>query len=624
MSLRDIIFGRPLASSEGAKEELGVITGVPALGLDALASTAYGPEAALIALMPLGAAGLHYYPAIIFAIVGLLAALYASYRQIAAAYPRGGGAYTVAKDNLGSKVGVWAAVALLLDYLLNVAVGISAGVGAVISAIPALHSHILGLSLAVLLTLTVLNLRGVRSSGLILTLPVAAFVVCLATIIGLGIARALQSGGHPEAIATPAAIPPAAGTASAWLFLAAFANGCTAMTGIEAVSNGVPLFRKPSVKNAQRTLTAIVAILSLFLLGLAYLCPAFEIGAMDERVSGYQTVLAQLVAAVAGRGVFYHLSLAAIFIVLTYSAQTSFADFPRVCRLLAEDEYLPHAFAIRGRRLVFSYGIIVLAVLSALLLIAFGGVTEGLIPLFAAGAFSAFLLSQTGMIIHWAKKRGRGWWLKLLCNTLGAAVTGAALIVIVTAKFVHGAWMVAVAGPAIVLLLNKIKRHYRVIGRQVDYPLKLAAGKSARPLVIIPIEGWNRVSEKAVRLGTLFSDDIVALHISTEKDDKQLLQKLWAEKVEEPARAAGLVPPRLEIIDSPYRRIYQPVLDFINEAKQAKPDRLVAIIVPELVEPHWYEYLLHNLHGKVLRSLIYLKGDDRTAVINSPWYLKDI
>src|SRR5579883_2302020 len=305
MSLRDIIFGRPLASSEGAKEELGVITGVPALGLDALASTAYGPEAALIALMPLGAAGLHYYPAIIFAIVGLLAALYASYRQIAAAYPRGGGAYTVAKDNLGSKVGVWAAVALLLDYLLNVAVGISAGIGAVISAIPALHSHTLMLCLIVLLTLMLVNLRGVRESGMVFVFPVLAFLSCLAIATMIGLVRVWQSGGHPHPIITPPPLRSAGAPVTAWLLLMAFANGCTAMTGIEAVSNAVPLFREPKVPNAHRTLTAIMVVLSLFLLLLGYLCPAYQIGGMNEQQPGYQNVLSQLVAAVAGRSFFY-------------------------------------------------------------------------------------------------------------------------------------------------------------------------------------------------------------------------------------------------------------------------------------------------------------------------------
>jgi amino acid transporter len=624
MSLRDIIFGRPLASSEEKKEKLAVFSGVPVLGLDALASTGYGPEAALIILLPLGAAGLRYYPLIVLAIVVQLAALYLSYRQTAAAYPNGGGAYTVAKDNLGVRAGQWAAVALLLDYLLNVVIGISAGVGAVVSAVPSLYPYILILCLAVLLTLTIVNLRGIRTSGLIFILPVAAFVTCLTIAIGLGLARAWQSGGQPIPVVSPPAIPQATEAVGMWLLLAAFANGCTAMTGIEAVSNAVPLFREPPVPNAQRTLTVIVLIQSFFLLGLGYLCPAYHIAAMDEQQEGYQTILSQLVAAAAGRGVFYDVSLAAIFIVLTYSAQTSFTDFPRVCRLLAEDGFLPRAFAIRGRRLVFSFGIIILAILSTVFLIASGGVTEKLIPLFAVGAFSAFMFSQVGMVIHWLRKGGRANWLSLLLNGAGAAITGITLVIIITAKFTQGAWVTIVAALALVVLMSKINSHYKRIGREVEQPLKLVASELTPPVVVIPIDGWNRVTEKAVRIGALLSDDIIAVHISTDRVYKRRLKKLWVEKVEQPAKAVNLAVPRLEVIDSPYRRIYQPILEFINKIKEEKPDRLVAVVIPELIEPHWYEYLLHNLHGKVLRSLLYFKGDDRTIVINSPWYLHDV
>jgi amino acid transporter len=624
MSLRDIIFGRPLASSEEKKEELSVFSGVPALGLDALASTGYGPEAALVILLPLGAHGLRYFPVIVLAVVILLTSLYLSYRQTAAAYPNGGGAYIVAKDNLGIRAGQLAAIALLLDYLLNVVIGISAGVGAIVSAIPALHPHILIVCLAVLLTLTIVNLRGIRTSGLIFTLPVAAFVMCLTVAIGLGLARAWQSGGQPAPVVSPPAIPQATEAISTWLLLAAFANGCTAMTGIEAVSNAVPLFRKPTVPNAQRTLTVIVLIQSFFLLGLAYLCPAYHIGAMNEQQEGYQTVLSQVVAAAAGRGVFYYVSLAAIFMVLTYSAQTSFTDFPRVCRLLAEDGFFPRAFAIRGRRLVFSYGIIALAILSTVLLIAFGGVTEKLIPLFAIGAFSAFVFSQAGMVVHWLHRGGRASWLSLLFNGAGAAITGIALLIIITAKFMQGAWVTVMVALALVVLTHKIYRHYKRIGREVELPLKLVASKLKPPVVVIPIDGWNRVTEKAVRIGALLSDNIIAVHISTDRVYKRRLKKLWVEKVEQPAKAVNLAVPRLEVIDSPYRKIYQPILEFINKIKKENPDRLVAVVIPELEEPHWYEYLLHNLHGKVLRSLLYFNGDDRTIVINSPWYLRDV
>jgi amino acid transporter len=623
MSLLDKILGRPLALSERAKESLSIWTGVPVLGLDALASTGYGPEAALTILVPLGLAGLQYFPIIAVIILIEATTLYLSYRQTAAAYPGGGGAYIVASDNLGTKPGVLSAVMLLLDYLLNVCVGISAGIGAVVSAIPALHPYTLPLCLLVLITLTVLNLRGIRESGQAFIIPVIIFIVCMAVAIVIGLLSVWQSGGHPLPVASPSKIPTAIETVSAWILLAAFANGCTALTGIEAVSNAVPLFRQPTVPNAQRTLTIIILILALFLLGISHLCPAYHIGAMDETKPGYQTVLSQLVAAVAGRGVFYYVSLASIFIVLTYSAQTSFTAFPRVCRLLAEDGFLPPYFANRGRRLVFSHGIIFLAVISGLLLIVFGGVTQALIPLFAVGAFGAFLFSQSGMVVHWLRKKGRGYRTKLAFNALGATTTAVALVIIVVAKFLEGAWMTVIFIPALTLFLLAINRHYKRVARVLEQPLELQAAKLQHPIVIIPIYGWDCVAERAVRFGLLLSDEVTAIHVSTEKDDPERLKELWAEKVEKPVKAANFAIPRLEIISSPYRKISEPILDFVQETRKKYPDRLIAVILPDLVEPHWYEYVLHNLHAARLRASIFMLRDRRTVVISTPWYLRE-
>jgi amino acid transporter len=622
MSLSEIILGRPLASTEESKEELTVLTGVPVLGLDALASTGYGPEAALIVLLPLGVVGLRYFPFIVIAIVVKLATLYLSYRQTQAAYPNGGGAYVVAKDNLGVRAGLWAAIALLLDYLLNVAVGIAAGIGAVVSAIPALQPHTLTLCLIVLATLTILNLRGVRESGLAFVAPVFAFVACIGITIAIGLIRAWFGGG-PAPIVPPPPIPSATQEASAWVLLSAFANGCTAMTGIEAVSNGVPLFREPKVRNAQRTLGVIAGILGLFLLGLAYLCPAYGIVAMDERQPGYQSILSQLVAAVTGRGAFYYVALASIFVVLTYSAQTSFADFPRVCRLLAEDRFLPSAFAKRGRRLVFTHGIVVLSLLSGLLLVVFRGITDSLIPLFAVGAFSAFLVSQVGMVVHWLRQGGRAVRISLGCNALGAATTAVALVIIVTAKFLEGAWITVIVAPALFHLLRRIRAHYDRIEREIEQPLPFEARPPQPPVVIIPIEGLNRVAEKALEFAVLLSNEITAVHISIENDDKQRLRELWTENVEKPARAANVPVPRLVIIDSPYRRVYEPIVDYVKRTKEEKPDRLIAVVIPELANPRWYEALLHNVYGAGLKTMLYVRTGERTVVIYVPWYLRE-
>ena len=622
MPLLDKILGRPMTLSERGKESLSVWTGVPVMGLDALASTGYGPEAALTILTPLGLAGLRYFPIIVIIILVELLTLYLSYRQTTAAYPGGGGAYIVASDNLGTNPGVWSGVMLLLDYLLNVAVGISAGIGAVVSAIPALHPYTLPLCLLVLITLTFLNLRGMRESGQAFIIPVIIFIGCMSVAIVIGLFSVWQSGGQPHPVASPPPIPRATEIVSAWILLAAFANGCTALTGIEAISNAVPLFRKPTVPNAQRTLTVIMVILALFLLGISYLCPGYHIGAMDETKPGYQTVLSQMVAAVAGRGVFYYISLASIFFVLTCSAQTSFAGFPRVCRLLAEDGFLPPYFANRGRRLVFSHGIIFLSVVSGLLLIVFGGVTQALIPLFAVGAFGAFLFSQSGMVVHWWRKKGRGYRIKLAFNALGAITTAVGLVIIIVAKFLEGAWMTVIFIPALIFLLMAINRHYKRVAREVEQPLELQAAKLQHPIVIIPIAGWDRVAERAVRFGLLLSDEVTAIHVSAEKDDPHL-REIWAEMAEKPAKAANFAVPRLEIISSPYRKISEPILDFVKTTRESNPDRLIAVVLGELVEPHWFEYVLHNLQAERLRASIFMLRDRHTVVISTPWYLRE-
>lgn len=461
MSIADAILGKPLARTEKKKDELSIWTGVPVLGLDALASTGYGPEAALTVLVGASMAGIRYAPLIALGIVALLASLYFSYRQTAEAYPDGGGAYNVTKDNFGEQAALWAAVALLLDYLLNVAVAISAGVGAVVSAMPVLQRYTLPLCFFVLCALTLVNLRGVKQSGLIFSVPTFTFVACMAVTIAIGAVESLRNGGHPHPVIAPPPLPAVTASIGAWFLLKAFANGCTAMTGIEAVSNGVPLFQEPKVPNAHKTLTTIMLTLSLFLLGVGYLCPAYQIGAMNQLQPGYQTVLSQLVAAVVGRNVFYYVALTSIFIILTFSAQTSFADFPRVCHFLARDRFLPAGFDKRSRRLVYWQGIVMLAILSAVLLFFFGGITEKLIPLFAVGAFTAFVFSQAGMVRHWMRKRGRRYRLKLIFNAAGAVITASVLVIIILAKFKEGAWVTVIVMPAAVLLLKKIGRHYK-------------------------------------------------------------------------------------------------------------------------------------------------------------------
>src|SRR5271154_1638570 len=460
MKVADLLFGKPLATSEERGEQVGPIAGIPIFGLDALSSAAYGPEAALTLLIPLGLLGVHLIVPITTAIIILLVIVYFSYRQTIEAYPQGGGSYTVATENLGKGPGLLAAAALMIDYILTAAVGISAGVGALVSAVPSLHRHTLFLCLAILIILTIINLRGVHDTGVAFMIPTYLFLGTLLIVIAVGLFHTLVSGGHPTPVITPPKLPDPVAALAPWLLLKVFASGCTAMTGVEAVSNGVKAFREPTTKNARLTLTIIIALLIILLAGIALLCRWYGIGATDPEGPGYQSVLSQLTAAVMGHGAFYYVTIAAILLVLSLSANTAFADFPRLTRAIALNDYLPHVFLVRGRRLLYSYGIYVLVALTAVLLILFRGVTDRLIPLYAIGAFLAFTLSQAGMVVHWFRSRQPGWHARALVNGVGAIATGITLLVVLVAKFLDGAWIPALLVPLMIVAMTIVKRHY--------------------------------------------------------------------------------------------------------------------------------------------------------------------
>lgn len=621
MSILDTLLGKPLASSAEEEQRIGVAAGVPILGLDALASSAYGPEAALTILMPLGTVGLVYVGPIVVIILALLTILYFSYRQTITAYPSSGGAYTVAKENLGVRAGLLAAAALMLDYILNVAVGISAGIGALVSAVPTLHPHILILCLMTLAIITLVNLRGVKESGMVFGLPTYLFVGSLLVALGIGAVRTLGAGGHPTPVVPPASLSAGVATASMWLLLRSFASGCTAMTGVEAVSNGVSAFAPPAVRNAHRTLTVIVLTLAVLLAGIAYLSHAYGIGAMDQEQAGYQSVISQLVGAVVGRGLFYYLAMASVLAVLALSANTSFAGFPRLCRLIAEDNFLPHAFTARGRRLVHSVGIMVLAGLSGALLIAFRGITDRLIPLFAVGAFGAFTLSQAGMVMHWWRTGTQGSGAALVVNAIGAVATATALAVILTAKFVEGAWITLLLIPAMLMLFSRVKQHYDRASEEIRFSRAIDLSPTDPPVVVVPISGWNIVTERALRFGLQLSPDVTAIYVSRSEGDDRALRSDWAQYVDVPLRKAGLPGPRLDVIGSPYRLLIRPLVDYVNRLKGERPNRVIAVVIPELVERHWYEYLLHNHRATWLKADLLLEEDQRVVVINVPWYL---
>lgn len=623
MSILDTVLGKPLTVWQGEEEKIGVASGVPILGLDGLSSAAYGPEAALTILIPLGAVGLHAITPITALILVLLAILYFSYRQTIAAYPNGGGSYVVAKENLGTPAGLLAAAALLLDYVLNVAVGISAGIGALVSAVPSLHAHIVGLCLVTLVLITIVNLRGVRESGIVFALPTWMFVGTLGIVIVTGVARVALAGGQVAPAVPLPPVPQAVAGVSVWMLMRAFASGCTAMTGVEAVSNAVPIFRKPAVKNAQGTLTVIVLLLAFLLAGIAFLSRAYGIAAMNQERPGYQTILSLLMMAVFGRGAFYYVAIGSVLLVLALSANTSFADFPRLCRMIAEDEYLPRALANVGRRLVYSTGIITLALLAGTLLIFFGGITDRLIPLFAVGAFGAFTLSQAGMVVHWRRSRGRGYRAALAVNAVGASATAVALAVILIAKFAEGAWVTVVLIPSALFVFLRVKRHYRYVASQTICEREIdLAGGTEPPIVVVPVRVWDTVTEKALRFALRISPEVIGLHVAVDQAAARLLSERWERMVVKPIEASGRAAPRLELLPSPYRRLFAPIVGYVRGLATVNPHRRVAVVLPDLVERKWWKNILHNHRADVLRQLLLRQGEQRTVVVSVPWYIE--
>ena len=621
MNILDLVVGKPIKTSDERAERIGPAQGIPIFGLDGLSSAAYGPEAALSLLIPLGLLGVRYIVPISAAIITLLVIVYFSYRQTIAAYPSGGGSYTVARFNLGAPASLLAAAALLADYILTAAVGISAGVGALVSAAPSLLPHTVSICVGILIVITVLNLRGVRDAGLAFAVPTYLFVgTLLITIVG-GVLRVLLSGGHPTPVAPLPPPPPMAEAVSYWLLLKVFASGCTALTGVEAVSNGVKAFREPAVKNAQRTLTVIILVLAVLLAGISYLVKVYGIAATDPGRPGYQSLLSMLIAAVFGKGYFYYLTMGSILFVLSLSANTAFADFPRLCRAIAQNNYLRHAFGYLGRRLVYTYGIAVLAVLCGGLLILFGGVTDRLIPLYAVGAFLAFTLSQSGMVVHWRRNRGAHWLKSALVNGLGALVTGVTVVVVLVAKFVEGAWITLLFIPLTIVFFIVVRRHYHSVKLLTTCKVPIHTPSLTQPpIAVIPIDRWSNISRQGIEFAARFSQEVIALHVEP-TEHSELLQEDWERYVEQPFRTAGREAPKLLLLPSPYRFIIIPIIQFILDLSKKHPDRGVIVVIPELVEDKWYEYFLHNQCGRLLQWTLLVQGNERIFTVSAPWYV---
>jgi len=621
MNILDLVVGKPIKTSDERAERIGPAQGIPIFGLDGLSSAAYGPEAALSLLIPLGLVGVHYIVPISAAIITLLVIVYFSYRQTIAAYPSGGGSYTVARFNLGASASLLAAAALLADYILTAAVGISAGVGALVSAVPSLLPHTVLICIAILLIVTIVNLRGVRDAGLAFAVPTYLFVGTLLITIVAGVIRVLLSGGHPTPAAPLPPPPPMTQVVTFWLLLKVFASGCTALTGVEAVSNGVKAFREPAVKNAQRSLTVIIFLLAVLLAGISYLVRAYGIAATDPGQPGYQSLLSMLIASIFGKGYFYYLTMGSILFVLSLSANTAFADFPRLCRAIAQNNYLPHAFGYRGRRLVYTYGIVVLAVLCGGLLILFGGVTDRLIPLYAVGAFLAFTLSQSGMVVHWRRERGPGWVRSAFVNGLGALVTGVTVIVVLVAKFAQGAWITLLFIPLTIVLFTIVRRHYHSVKLLTNCRVPVNPDSlSQPPIAVVPIDRWSNITRQGIEFAARLSSEVLALHVEP-TENSELLNEDWQRYVEQPFRASGREAPKLEILPSPYRFIIIPIIQFILDLSKQHPDRNIVVVIPELVEDRWYEYFLHNQRGRLLQWLLLVQGNERIFTVSAPWYV---
>lgn len=591
MSLKSILIGRPIETEREKHERLPKTLGLAVFASDALSSVAYATEEILLVLVLAGTTMLHYSMPIGIGIAVLIAIVAISYRQTIHAYPSGGGSYIVAKDNLGINAGLVAAAALLIDYVLTVAVSITAGVEAITSAVPALQSHAVMLSMISLLILTVGNLRGVKESGKIFAVPTYVFIGSITALVIYGLFKYFYLP-HPPLPEYKEA--PAGGILPIFLVMRAFASGCTALTGIEAVSNGVKAFKKPEARNASMTLTWMAAILGAFFIGITFLSNHYGILPSEN-----ETVLSQLAHAVFSNGILYYMVQISTFLILILAANTSFADFPRLSSIMAMGGYMPRQLSNRGDKLVFSNGILLLSLFSAVLIIGFGGQTHALIPLYAVGVFLAFTLSQIGIIKHWIDKKGDHWQKSAVINGIGGITTAVVLIVIAGTKFMHGAWLVIIAIPTIVYLTKQVKSHYRSVAAQLSLEAHVKETEFKHHSVIIPISGVQKAVIHAVKYAKALSDDVSAVYVCLDQEETKRIQDKWQEY--------GMGVP-LIVLESPYRSIIRPFLDFLDEVHARYKMGVITVIMPEFVPQKWWHHLLHNQTALLIKGVLTFKN----------------
>ena len=599
-----LVVGKPIPSHLAHHELLSKVTGLAVLSSDALSSVAYATEEILRVLVLVGTAALGYASPIACVIAAILAIVVFSYRQTIHAYPSGGGAYLVSKDNLGETPALIAAGSLLIDYVLTVAVSIAAGVAAITSAVPEWRVNRVEMTLAFVVVLMVGNLRGIRESGRIFAIPTYFFILTTLSLIVLGTFRVLTGGVHPVEPVQPVATLHEPLTV--FLLLTAFANGCTAMTGVEAVSNGVPAFQPPESKNAAATMLMMAALSITMFMGITLLAHSYHVVPAEQ-----ETVVSQLARGVFGeRGVAYYAVQMATMLILVLAANTAYADFPRLASILARDRYVPRQFMNQGDRLAFSNGIVGLSIFAGILLVVFGGDTHALIPLYMIGVFVSFTLSQAGMVVHWWKLRGRGWRTNATVNAVGALVTGIVLLVVAATKAHEGAWFIILLIPINVVFFRVTRKHYDGVARQLSLRGWNPRGPR-RNTVLVPISGIQRAVVEALEYAKTLSPEVRAVYVNIDQAATQQLRKQW----EEWGNGASLV-----VLDSPFRSLMEPLLEYIERVDAEQPDDYVTIVLPEFVPARWWHHLFHNQRALLIKGALLFKPN--TVVTSVPFHLR--
>ncbi|MFC7394656.1 APC family permease [Scopulibacillus cellulosilyticus] len=604
--VKRLLIGRPLKSNEAQEQKLNKLKALAILSSDALSSVAYGPEQILIGLAAVSALAFWYSLPIAIGVLILLAALILSYRQIIFAYPHGGGAYMVAKENLGENFGLVAGGSLLVDYILTVAVSVSSGTDAVTSAVPALHPYSVLIAVLIVIIITILNLRGLTESATILAYPVYLFIFAMVILIIFGIYHVLT--GHVPANAHTAIGTPVAGV-SLFLLLKAFSSGCSALTGVEAISNAIPNFKNPAPKNAATTLAMMGCILGFLFAGIVFLAYWYGIAP-----SAKQTVLSNLSTSVFGRNIFYYFIQATTALILVLAANTGFSAFPLLAYNLARDKYMPRPFTVRGDRLGYSNGIITLGFLSILLIIAFEGNTDNLIPLYGVGVFVPFSLSQTGMIVKWIRTRPKGWVPKLIANLVGALICYTIVIIFFITKF-EKVWLVLVFIPLVVFIFHKIHKHYLAVGDQlrVDLSHHLKDIKVKDNVVIVPVAGITKVVEQSLVYAKSLSDHVIAVYVGFSPEDIERMEKQWKEWQTEV---------RLVTLHSLYRSVLTPLSKFIDTVKYKtdQKEATITVVMPQFYTKKWWQSFLHNQSGLLIRA--YLVRTKNIVMATVPYRFK--